>query len=51
MRTILHGTLDRPIQEEGKWQAQSTDLTIVFSTGADPQEFCQMLNRARQMSH
>ena len=46
-----HGTLDRPIQEEEKWQTQSTDLTMVFSTGTAPQEFRQMLNRVRQMSH
>ena len=25
-----HSTLDRPIQEEEKWQTQSTDLTMVF---------------------
>ena len=30
---------------------QSTDLTMVFSTGTAPQEFRQMLNRVRQMSH
>ena len=28
-----YGTRDRPIQEEEKWQTQSTDLTMVFSTG------------------
>ena len=43
--------LDRPIQEEEKWQTQLTDLTMVFSTGTAPQEFRQMLNRVRQMSH
>ena len=32
-----------------KWQTQSTDLTMVFSTA--PQVFRQMLNRVRQMSH
>ena len=30
---------------------QSTDLTMVLSTGTAPQEFRQMLNRVRQMSH
>ena len=33
MRTIRHGTLDPPIQEEEKWATQSTDLTMVLSTG------------------
>ena len=51
MHTIRHGTLDRPIQEEEKWQTQSTDLTMVFSTGTAPEEFRQMLNWVRQMSH
>ena len=51
IRTIRHGTLDRPIQEEEKWQTQSTVLTMVFSTGIAPQEFRQILNRVRQMSH
>ena len=32
-------------------ETQSTDLTMVFSTGTAPQEFRQMLNRVRQMSH
>ena len=50
-RTIRYGTLDQPIQEEEKWQTQSTDLIMVFSTGTAPQEFRQMLNRVRQMSH
>ena len=49
--TIRHGTLDRLIQEEEKWHTQPTDLTMVFSTGTAPQEFRQMLNRVRQMSH
>ena len=31
--TLIHGTLDRLIQEEEKRQTQSTDLTMVFSTG------------------
>ena len=30
--------LDRPLQEEEKWPTQSTDLTIVFSTGTSPQD-------------
>ena len=34
-----------------KWQTQSTDLTMVFSTGTAPQELRLMLNRVRQMSH
>ena len=41
------GTLDRLIQEGEKWQTQSTDLTMVFSTGTAPQEFRQMLKFAR----
>ena len=43
--------LDRPIEEEEKWPTQSKDLTMVFSTGTAPQEFRQMQNRVRQMSH
>ena len=34
-----------------KWRTQSTDLTMAFSTGTAPQEFHQMLNRVRQISH
>ena len=34
-----------------KWPVQSTDLTMVFSTGTAPQEFRQMQNRVRQVSH
>ena len=34
-----------------KWPTQSTDLTMVFSTGTAPQEFRQMQNRIRPMSH
>ena len=37
-RTIHHGTLDPPIQEEEKCPTQSTDLTMVFSTGTAPQD-------------
>ena len=50
-RTIRHGTLDRPIQEEERCQTQSTDLIMIFSTGTTPQEFRQILNRVSQMSH
>ena len=50
-RTIRHGTQDRPIQEEKEWTTQSTNLTLVYSTGIAPREFRQMQSRVRQMSH
>ena len=42
----------RSTDTRGRKVADSiTDLTMVFSTGTSPQEFRQMLNRVRQMSH
>ena len=46
-----HQSWYQSIQEEEKWPTQLADLTMVFSTGTAPQEFRQMLNRVRQMSH
>ena len=42
----------RSTDTRGRKMADSiTDLTMVFSTGTAPQEFRQMLNRVRQISH
>ena len=42
----------RSTDTRGRKMADSiTDLTMVFSTWTAPQEFRQMLNRVRQMSH
>ena len=34
-----------------KWTTQSTDLTMVYSTGIAPREFRQTQSRVHQMSH
>ena len=39
--TIRHGTQDRPIQEEKEWTTQSTDLTMVYSTGSAHENFAK----------
>ena len=49
-RTIRHGTQDRLIQKEEEWTTQSTDLTMVSSTGRAPREIHQTQSRVRQIS-